>query len=399
VHLTHDLSNLNLNAEEYTWTDQILVGSGQGLHISHSSHGLLLTPSRNFNLFSLFHVPQIQKNLISVNQFTRDNHVFIEFHPTFFGVKDLPTRQLLLQGPSKFSLYPWPSSNAPSSKSFVAFIGEKVSLDQWLGHPASPIVNQVIQSNKLLVSSPKASSLCSPCQQGKSHCLHFSSTPSISSNPLQLLYPDVWGPTPQNSINNKRFYLSVVDDFSKYTWPYPLETKSEVCATFLKFKQLVETYFNTKIISIQRDNGGEFRPLQTFLTSMGISYRLSCLHTHHQMGTVERKHRHIVETRLSLLATVNIPLNFWDSTFETATYLINRLLFKVTKNKSPFECLFHHSPDYKFLKKFGCECWPFLRPYNSTKFSFCSTSCVFIGYSKNHLGYKCLRICSTPDFK
>jgi len=149
---------------------------------------------------------------------------------------------------------------------------------------------------------------------------------------------------------------------------------------------------NKKIISVQSDNGGEFRPLQTSLTSMGISYRLSCPHTHHQMGTVERKHRHIVEIGLSLLATASISLNFWDSAFETATYPINRLPSKVTKNKSLFECLFHHSPEYKFLNFFDCKCWLFLRPYNSNKFSFRSTSCVFIGYIKNHLGYKCLHI-------
>jgi hypothetical protein len=76
----------------------------------------------------------------------------------------------------------------------------------------------------------------------------------------------------------------VVYDFSRYTWLYPLETKSEVCATFLRFKQLVETYFNTNIVSVQSDNGGEFSPLKTSLTSMGISYRLSFPHTHHQMG-------------------------------------------------------------------------------------------------------------------
>jgi hypothetical protein len=115
------------------------------------------------------------------------------------------------------------------------------------------------------------------------------------------------GPAPQNSVHNKRFYL---DDFSKYTWLYPLETKSEVCATFLRFKQLVETYFTTKIVSVQSDNEGEFSPLKTSLTSMGISYRLSCPHTHHQMGTVERKHKHIVETGLSLLAIASIPLTF-----------------------------------------------------------------------------------------
>jgi len=129
VHLTNELANLNMHAENYNGTDQIRVGNGQGLHISNSGRGLLPTPSRNFHLFSLFHVPQIQKNLISVNQFTRDNHVFIEFHPTFFYVKDLQTRQLLLQGPSKLGLYPWPSFAAASSRSPTVFLGEKVSLD------------------------------------------------------------------------------------------------------------------------------------------------------------------------------------------------------------------------------------------------------------------------------
>jgi hypothetical protein len=136
----------------------------------------------------------------------------------------------------------------------------------------------------------------------------------------------------------------------------------------------------------------EFRPLQTSLTTMGVSYRLSCPYTHHQMRSVERKHRHIVETGLTLLATFCAPISFWDLAFETAVYLINRLPSKVTKQKSPFAKLLQISPDYKLLKIFGCECWPFLRPYNSTKLASQSQSCVFIGYSKNHLEYKCLHI-------
>jgi len=186
-----------------------------------------------------------------------------------------------------------------------------------------------------------------------------------------------------------------VDDFSNYTWFYPLQLKFDVLATFLRFKLLVETYFGTKITSIQSDNGGELRPLQTSLTTMGVSYRLRCPHIHHQMGSVERKHRHIVETGLTLLATASTPLSFWDSAFETVVYLINQLPSKVTKQKSPFANLFQISPDYKLLKIYGCECWPFICPYNSTKLAFRSQSCVFIGYSKNHLGYKCLHIPSS----
>jgi len=74
----------------------------------------------------------------------------------------------------------------------------------------------------------------------------------------------------------------------------------------------------------------------------------------------------------------------------TATYLINRLPTPVLENKSPFFLLKLQFPDYKFLKSFGCACFPFLRPYNSHELDFHSKECVFLGYSNHHKGYKCL---------
>jgi len=106
----------------------------------------------------------------------------------------------------------------------------------------------------LLMSPSKFSSVCSSCEQGKSHRFHFSYSPSISSSPLQLLFLDVWGSASITFVNNKRFYFNIVDDFSKYTWLFPLGTKSEVCATFLHFKQLVETFFSTKPQPMQQLN-------------------------------------------------------------------------------------------------------------------------------------------------
>jgi hypothetical protein len=62
------------------------------------------------------------------------------------------------------------------------------------------------------------------------------------------------------------------------------------------------------------------------------------------------------------------------------------------QHKSPFEKLFHTTPDYTFLKVFGCACYPNLHPYNSHKFSPRSKECVFLGYSQHHKGYKCLHL-------
>lgn len=104
----------------------------------------------------------------------------------------------------------------------------------------------------------------------------------------------------------------------------------------------------------------------------------------------ERKHRHIVETGLALLAHSSLPLRFWDEAFLTACYLINRMPTRNLNNLTPITRLLKIKPDYSFLRVFGCACWPNLRKYNTRKLNFRSKQCVFLGYSSLHKGYKCL---------
>ena len=111
-------------------------------------------------------------------------------------------------------------------------------------------------------------------------------------------------------------------------------------------------------------------------------HRLACPYSHQQNGKVERKHRHLTETGLALLATTSLPLNFWDEVFLIATYLINRLPSYNLSQKSPFELNNYLKPDYSFMKIFCCACYPYLRPYNSNKFDYKSHKCLFLGYAK-----------------
>ena len=153
---------------------------------------------------------------------------------------------------------------------------------------------------------------------------------------------------------------------------------------------MVELQFNYPIKSVQSDGGGEFRPFTKYLNDLGIVHKFTCLHTHHQNGIVERKHRHIVETGLALLAQSILPLKFWDHSFVTAAYLINRLPSVSLNNQSLYFKLLNKQPDYSCLRVFGCSCFPFLRPYNSHKLDYRSQECIFLGYSTAHKGYKCL---------
>lgn len=112
---------------------------------------------------------------------------------------------------------------------------------------------------------------------------------------------------------------------------------------------------------------------------------------------VERKHHHIIETGLALLAHSSFPYKFWPKAFETAVYIINCLPSKTLHNKSPYSMVHNHEPDFNFLKVFGCECWQNPRPYNKHKFPTRSIPCLFLGYSPIHKGYKCLDLSPTDS--
>jgi hypothetical protein len=80
-HITSDLNNLNLHSEAYDGTDEIQVANGTRLAIKHTGISKL---SPNFLLRSVLHVPRITKNLLSIQKFTSDNNIYVEFHPSFF---------------------------------------------------------------------------------------------------------------------------------------------------------------------------------------------------------------------------------------------------------------------------------------------------------------------------
>jgi len=101
---------LSLQSDTYLGNDQIHVGDGAGLPIKHIGSTTLSTPITSFILNKLLYVPQIQKNLTSVSQFTRDNNIYIEFHSSFFLVKDEATGRVLLRSKPKDDLYIFPTS-------------------------------------------------------------------------------------------------------------------------------------------------------------------------------------------------------------------------------------------------------------------------------------------------
>ena len=173
-------------------------------------------------------------------------------------------------------------------------MGEHASVSSWhsrLGHPALSVVRRVLSSFKLpFVQNKKEPTSCAVCLSSKSHQLPFSKSLHRSKFPLELMYTDVWGPSPICSKSGFRYYVSFMDDFSRYSWLFPIMRKSDVYAIFVKFQSYVERFFNIKIKRVQSDWGGKYRSLHKYFQQNGITHRLSCPYTHQQNGAIERKH-------------------------------------------------------------------------------------------------------------
>ncbi|GFQ06007.1 retrovirus-related pol polyprotein from transposon tnt 1-94 [Phtheirospermum japonicum] len=90
-------------------------------------------------------------------------------------------------------------------------------------------------------------------------------------------------------------------------------------------------------------------------------------HTPQQNVIPERRNRHILEVTRALLHHASLPKNYWSFAVQTSTYLINRIPSLVHSATSPFEVLFHHKPNYRKLRIFGCICFPWLHPYQQGK--------------------------------
>jgi hypothetical protein len=252
-HITGKLDKLIMH-DAYCGNDQIHTANLPGMDINRIGKSIIPTSIHNLALNNVIHVPSIHKNLISVPRFVLDNDTFIEFHPFFFLIKNQKMQKVLLHSQCKGRLYPLPSSASKFRK--LVFTAITIPFDRWhnrLGHPSHDIVHHVITKNNLPYSQVDSSSplVCDVCASAQAHQLPYSVS-SYSSAPLELVYSDVWGPT-IDSFGRKQYYISFIDDYSKFIWIYLLRHKSKVSKYFLKFQQLVEHMTGRKIITVQSD--------------------------------------------------------------------------------------------------------------------------------------------------
>ena len=186
------------------------------------------------------------------------------------------------------------------------------------------------------------------------------------------------GPYRVSTKERFKYFLTIVDDYTRSLWVYLMKGKDEVYENVISFYNLLQTQFHKRIKIFRSDNGTEFtnNKFSKFVNDFGILHQTSCVYTPQQNGVVERKHRHLLNVARALLFQSGLPLNMWHECVLTATYLINRTHSSVLNGKCPYELVHGSFPGLDHLRNFGCLCFA-IEPNVSDKFASRSKKCVF----------------------
>ncbi|KAK9923369.1 hypothetical protein M0R45_031791 [Rubus argutus] len=341
----------------------------------------------SFSINNVLCVPSFKVDLLSVGKTIDGMSCSVTFFPSWCILQDLVTRTMIGVGKRRGDLYYLVAlASIPPSNRFACNL--TISSNLWhrrLGHPSSSRLQYL--ANNSLHFKFDSSHQCDVCPLAKQTRQPFPLSAISTTKIFSLIHCDIWGRYKTASHSGAHYFLTIVDDFSRFTWVFLMRHKSEAQTLLRQFFNYVATQFNTKDQQFRSDNGAEFLSLQKFFLEQGVIFQRSSVYTPQQNGVVERKHRHILETARALRFQSHLPISFWGECVLTAVYNINRLPTLLLNKKTPFEVLYRKLPDYSRMRVFGCIA--FATSVNpSSKFDPRARKCIFIGYPMGQKAYK-----------
>ncbi|CAM8986525.1 unnamed protein product [Rhodiola kirilowii] len=236
--------------------DNVYLGDASALQVAGIGDvALKLSSGRVLTLTKVLFVPNMCRNLISSALLMKAG-----FKQTFDAGKLVITKngayvaKAFCTG-NLFVLDVESEMNASASSYIVC------SLDKWhgrLGHLNVNSIKRLKHVNLIPDNLEKDVSKCEICIEAKHARKSFSSPVYRTSELLELIHSDLADFKNTASRGGKHYYITFVDDFSKYTRVYLLKSKDEASEMFLQYKAEVENQLDRKIKRLRTDRGGEY---------------------------------------------------------------------------------------------------------------------------------------------
>jgi hypothetical protein len=229
--------------------------------------------------------------------------------------------------------------------------------------------------------------VCAPCYQIDAS--HSPVNTVMTKHPGQLLHMDTIGPSRIRSMGGKWYILVIVDDYSRYSGVFFLESKDQVFEHFWLLALRLNNEHPNCLKAIRSDNGTEFRnaSFDEFCLEHGIDQQFSAPCVPQQNGVVKQKNRTLVEMARTMLDEHMTPRRFWADAISTTCYISNRIFLHSFLHLTPFELRFGRKPSASHFRPFGCKCF-FLKRGNLDKFESRSFDGILLGYTPHGRSYR-----------
>jgi transposase InsO family protein len=236
---------------------------------------------------------------------------------------------------------------------------------------------------------------CQDCVEAKMHKLPTTKTAeSKATCPLQRIFIDT-KTVEVPSISGYRYFLLIIDDFSRMKFGYYTRTRDEQLAELLKFKNMAERKWpkhKLKLIqTVRSDGAGEFtsRQFEKFLAEHGIIHEKRAADSPNQLGVAERAIRTIFEMVNAMLRRSQLEPKYWLESAMNAIHTLNRCATTgVPKGSTPYELWTGHKPSVAYFRCFGSKCFARVDDKQRKVLNNKTIPCIMLGYEGG--GYRLL---------
>jgi transposase InsO family protein len=332
---------------------KVILANG-GTMVIKGRGTVFLTTKSNYRLKleNVLWIPELKDPLISVRAL-RKSGFKIEFDENkAYIYRD---EQLLATGdehPKEYrvTFYNFSEKAFPVTETDFRYWHER------FGHPGKSRMMRLIKECNLDISEPE-NFKCDECFMGKQVRKPFPTSQSQTNQPGQLIHSDTCGPFRGETINRSRYFITFLDDYTKYAHVAILQNKeaATVNKAFMEFVVWFERQSGFKIKKFRSDQGNEYYDIWKTLSSNGIEKETSVRYTPQQNGAAERLNRTLLDMTRSLLATSKLESKYWSELVLVSAHLFNRC--PRISSKTPMMMLKSKScmHDLKYLRKIGCK--------------------------------------------
>jgi transposase InsO family protein len=176
--------------------------------------------------------------------------------------------------------------------------------------------------------------------------------------PLEIVHTDLVGPTTTKGLKGEKYFMLLVDDYTRMTAIFFLRNKSEAFEKFKVYKEMVENEMDSKIKCLRSNNGREFtsKEFVDYCSKHGIKMQFFIARTPQQNKVVERKNMTVYEMARTMLIDSKLTDVFWTYVVNTIVHIQNRVILRNTTEKTPYELWKGRPANVKHFRVFGSKC-------------------------------------------